>query len=227
MSLLREIAAYARQASLLRHDVGRPVLPQDARHGDDVVVCLHGFMATAGVLRPIRKRLEAHDGVHTATMTYGPGPGITTLARRLHELLFDLGEVRIHLLGHSLGGAVCRWLAQEMGDRRIAQTISLATPFAGVKSHVGAIIGFEVAKEMDPQSAVLRQLRLGSARALGVPHLSIVAENDQIVAAPMSHVLPGGEVLVIRRCGHNALLYHDQTVRAVERQVLSFADSSC
>jgi hypothetical protein len=50
----REMAAYARQALLLKHDVEAPVLPPDARDRDDVIVLLHGLFATAGVLRPLR-----------------------------------------------------------------------------------------------------------------------------------------------------------------------------
>jgi triacylglycerol lipase len=217
----REIAAYAKQAWLLRHDVARPILPDSTQPGDQVVVCLHGLFATAGVMRPLRKQLEKYDGMHTATMTYAPGPGIATLARQLAEVLAGLPDyVHIHLLGHSLGGVVTRWFAQELGDPRVVQTISLASPYAGVRSVGGRWLA--LAKDMDPRSALLRKLRLGSARALAIPHLSIVAENDQVVAAPMSHALPGGDVTLIRNCGHNALLYHDEVVEQVERRILSF-----
>ena len=72
----RELAAFARQAWLLRHDVARPIVPRGARPGDHVVVCMHGLFATAGVLRPLRRRLDRHRGIHTAALTYPPGPGI-------------------------------------------------------------------------------------------------------------------------------------------------------
>jgi pimeloyl-ACP methyl ester carboxylesterase len=218
----REIAAYAKQAWLLRHDVARPVLPRNARPGDQVVVCLHGLFASAGVMRPLRKRIERHDGVHTATMSYRPGPSIRTLAGRLQELLGELPDrVDVHLVGHSLGGVVARWFAQEIGDSRVVQTISLATPYAGVSA--ARWLDVELAKELHPQSALLRTLQMGSRRALGVPHLSLVAENDQVISgAPMSHALVGGDVTLIRRCGHNAMLFHDEAIAHVERRVLAF-----
>jgi pimeloyl-ACP methyl ester carboxylesterase len=214
----REIAAFARQAWLLRHDINSS-LPAAVGEADDVVVCLHGLFATAGVLRPLRARLERYPGVQTASFTYPVGPGVKTLARRLHELLCELPErSRVHLLGHSVGGVVARYFAQEMGDPRVVQTISLGAPFAGVAG-VGWL-GVEVARDLSPTSTLLRQLRLSSRRRVGVRHLSLVAENDAVVGAPLSHALPGGDVVMIRGCGHNTMLFCDRTAEHVERRIV-------
>jgi pimeloyl-ACP methyl ester carboxylesterase len=215
----RELAAFARQAWLLRHDVGEPVLPSEVAAGDHVVVCLHGLFATAGVLRPMRQRLERRTGVHTATLSYPVGPGIEALMRRLGVLLDELpANAHLHLVGHSVGGVVARYYAQHAGDARVLQTISLAAPFAGVRQ--ASRLGVAIARDLDPASQLLRSLRLGSTRAFSLPHLSIVAEDDRLVGAPLSHVLPGGDVTVIRECGHNSLLYHNEVARLVERRIL-------
>ncbi len=217
----RELAAFARQAWLMRHDIGF-VVPERTHPGDDVVVCLHGLFATAGVLRPLRSRLEQHTRIHTASLTYPVGPGVRVLARRLHELMTALSPaVRVHLLGHSVGGVVARYYAQEMCDPRIVQTISLASPFAGV-SRVGWL-GVDVARDLDPASKLLRSIRLGSQRRTAPPHLSLVAENDAVVKAPLSHALPGGDVTLIRRCGHNTMLFHEETAAHVERRILELS----
>src|SRR5580704_6058446 len=63
-----EAMATIREAVLLPYDLA-PVVP-DARAGEDVVVLLHGFMATAGVFRPLRARLEREKGVHVASFTH-------------------------------------------------------------------------------------------------------------------------------------------------------------
>jgi len=207
-----ELAAYAKQALLLRHDVGAPVVPSDTAHGDAVVVCLHGLFATAGVLRPLRHALEANDDVHTATLSYPAGLAVRPLARRVAELLSELPrDVEIHLLGHSLGGIVMRYFAQEMGDPRVVQTISLASPFGGVGKL--AWTGLELTRDMAPGSTLLRKLQLGSRRAVSLPHLSIVGGSDHVVTPPAAHTLVGGDVIIVRNCGHNALLY-DKTARA-------------
>jgi pimeloyl-ACP methyl ester carboxylesterase len=212
----REVAAYARQAALMRHDVLEPVLPESAADGDDVVVLLHGLFATAGVLRPLRRVLGRHRGVHTAAMTYPPGPGVEALAARLDAFVRALPEsAHLHLVGHSMGGVVTRFFAQEIGDPRIVQTISMASPFAGVRR--AGILGFGSARDLDAQSELLRRVRLGAA---SVPHLSIIAAEDSIVSSPVSHALPGGEVVVMEGRGHNTLLFDDEVARIIERRVL-------
>lgn len=214
----REVAAYARQAWLMRHDAA-PVLPRDARDGDHVVVCLHGLFTTAGVTRPLRRRLERR-GVHTASMSYPVGPGVLTLARRLGELADELPRrAHLHLVGHSLGGVVARYFVEELGDPRVLQTISLASPFAGVR-HASAL-GVAVARDLDPRSPLLRSLALASRRSGSLPHLSIVAESDHLVRAPLAHALPGGDVALVKNCGHNMLLFHEEAARLIERRVLA------
>lgn len=218
----REMAAWARQAALLPRDVLEPALPEPCCDGDDIVVLLHGLFATAGVLRPLRRALDRHKHIHTAAMTYAPGPGIEELALKLKALAGELAPgARLHLVGHSLGGVVARYYAQEIGDPRVAQTISMASPFAGIKR--APLLGFGGARDLDPQGELLRRIRLGAARDPQIPHLSIIAASDVIVPAPVSHALPGGEVAVMEGRGHNTLLFDAEVARIIERRVLSRA----
>jgi pimeloyl-ACP methyl ester carboxylesterase len=215
----REALAFARQGWLLRHDTSEPVIPRDVARGDDVVVFLHGLFATAGVLRPLRAAVAKHERVHTATFTYLPGPGVREIARRLGDLVATVPEgARIHLVGHSLGGVVSRWFALEAKDRRIAQTISMASPFAGVKG--AAWLGIESVRDLHPSSAVLRSILL-HPDAAAIPHLSIIAGADSLVDAPRTHALPGGDVVVLEHRGHNTLLFDEEVARLVERRILS------
>lgn len=204
----------------MRHDVMEPVLPNAARDGEDIVVLLHGLFATAGVLRPLRRVLARHRGLHTAAMTYPPGPPVEALADRLRAFVSSLPkEARLHLVGHSMGGIVTRFFAQEIGDPRVAQTISMASPFAGIRR--AGMLGFGSVRDIDPESALLRRIRLGAAGAVHIPHLSIIAASDAIVAAPVSHALPGGEVVVMEGRGHNTLLFDEEVARIVERRILA------
>jgi pimeloyl-ACP methyl ester carboxylesterase len=215
----REALAFARQGILLRHDLGYPVLPTGIVTGDDVVIFLHGIFATAGVVRPLRAAIEHHRWLHTAAVTYAPGPGVPALAARLDKLVRGIpAGARIHLVGHSLGGVVTRWYALESKDPRIVETISLAAPFGGVRT--AAWLGLPTLRDLRPESDVLRTIRL-HPRAASIPHLSIVAGADTLLQAPVSHALPGGDVLVMEDRGHNTLLFDEDVARAVERRVLS------
>lgn len=239
----REVASFARQAVLLPYDTLAPVVPAGARDGDDVVIILHGLFASAGVLRPLRTAIERHASasraprgsrspgrpgsaraelpawsVHTATMSYAPGPGVEALSERLAALVSALpGGVRLHLVGHSMGGIVCRFYAQEVADPRIVQTISMASPFGGIPR--AALLGFGGARDLDVSSPILRRVLLGTARS-SIPHLSIIAGADTLVRSPIAHALPGGEVRVMEARGHNTLLFDPEVAALVARRIV-------
>lgn len=214
-----EAIALARQALLLPFDAGAPVLPSRVEPGDDVVVFVHGLMASAGVLRPLRAAVSRHPRVHAAALTYAPGPGVEALAARLGELAASIAPgARLHLLGHSLGGIVARFWAQRFRDPRVVQTISLASPFAGLRGARAVPLGF--ARDLDPDGAILREVRLGTGEPR-IPHLSIIAAADTLVPAPVTQALPHGEVIVVDGIGHNGLLFDPVVARHVERRVLA------
>lgn len=211
--------AFARQAWLLRHDTGNAVVSGEIAHGDDVVVFLHGLFASAGVLRPLRAAITRNRGVHAAALSYPPGPGIAELSERLRALLHTLpATARIHLVGHSLGGIVVRHFVQEIGDARVVQTISLATPFAGIPR--AGWLGLAATRDLDHQSPLLRRLRLRGESST-IPHLSIIAGADSLVKSPVAHALPGGEVVIMHDRGHNTLLFDDEVARVIEGRVLA------
>ena len=167
----------------------------------------------------MRAAVARNDFLHTAALTYLPGPGVATLAAQLREVVAALpAGARIHLVGHSLGGILARWFALESNDPRVVATISLASPFGGVPT--AAWLGVPAVRDLRPDSAVLRRILL-HPDAARVPHLSIVAGADTLLQSPVSHALPGGDVLVMEGRGHNTLLFDDEVARAVEQRVLA------
>jgi pimeloyl-ACP methyl ester carboxylesterase len=213
-----EVVAFLRQTFSLHQDVTEPVIPTGVEPGDDVVVFMHGLMATAGCLRPLRAAVTRIPGVHDAALTWPPGPGVIDLAERLARVVAEIPEhARIHFVGHSLGGVVTRWWALESGDPRVVQTISMASPFGGV---AGADwLGFQGAKDLTPDSPILRKIRL-HPRAESIPHLSIIAGADPVTRGPVTHALPSGELMVLPARGHNALIYDPEVEKAVVGRVL-------
>jgi alpha-beta hydrolase superfamily lysophospholipase len=206
LALLREVALVPRDLA--------EVLPQ-ARAGDDVVVLVHGFLASAGVFRPLRARLEQETGARIATFTHAPGAGIRRIAKRLAALVARIPhEARITVVGHSLGGVVARWYVQELGGhQRVARTISLASPFGGVD-----VPQLLVGADLHAQSELLARLR-ERAGACPVPHTSIIAEEDTMVVGVDAASLGVGEVIVLPKRGHNALLFCERVAGLVIERV--------
>lgn len=205
----REAAAIARQATLIYRDV-RGARPMWVRAGRDVVMLVHGLFATAGVLRPLRRELEARTGAYTTSFTHPPGPGIPSIAQDIARAVQGIsGDVRIHLIGHSIGGVAARYFVQELGsDARIVQTISIGSPFGGAAS--ARLFPTPVGRDIAPGSALLERLSHGARQRLRVPHLSIAGLEDRVV--PGGAVLAAGEHLTVPGCGHNSLLYHPRVV---------------
>jgi pimeloyl-ACP methyl ester carboxylesterase len=214
----REARACARLASLLLLD-HRPVIPASLRAGEDVIVLIHGLFATAGVLRPMRQRIEQVCGAHTATFTYAPGPGVTTIAASLGRLLGALPpDVRVHLVGHSLGGLVARWYVQRIAaDPRIVQTIAIGTPFGGARGAL--LMPGEAGRDIRSGSLVLRELAASAGAANGVPHLSIFGDAD--TAVPRTTRFSIGDCCVVADCGHNGLLFNPRVADKIAERVIA------
>jgi hypothetical protein len=204
-----ERLAFLREVALMPRDL-TPSVP-DAKPGDDVVVLVHGFLASAGVFRPLRARLEREAGARVATFTHAPCVGIRRIARKLEQLVERIPEgARITVVGHSLGGVVSRWYVQEMGGHeRVARTISLASPFRGMD-----VPPLFVGADIHEQSMLLKRLR-DRAHLCAVPHTSVVAEKDTLVVGAEAACLGVGDVLVLPERGHNALLFDEEVASLV------------
>jgi pimeloyl-ACP methyl ester carboxylesterase len=189
-----------------------------------VVFLLHGFLATAGVFEPLERHLRSEGIEHIASFSYHPFRSVPSLGAELRERILSIpARARLHLVGHSLGGVVARFYAQELGGAsRIEQIISLASPFHGTTTaqKLPASLGrlTPILREMTPDSPLLARLRQGT---LEVPHTSVVAGADLLVSPPHSAAFPGSEVVVLEGVGHNGLLFDERAARLVSERILA------
>jgi triacylglycerol lipase len=218
----REVRAFARLASLLPWDWASS-LASAAEPGDDVVVLVHGTLATAGAWRPLRARLAELDRTHSAAFSFGPTLGISGVAAALGSLVQQLPEnVRVHLVGHSLGGLAVRWFVQEMpGDPRVVQTISVAAPFAGARG--ARFFPGPAGRDMRRGSEALRRLVV-TASLPEIPHLSIFGSADS--AVPVDTSFPVGDREIVTGAGHNALLFHEDVANLVTARLRALRPAS-
>lgn len=213
---VKETLATLREVALMPRDLA-PVVPE-ATHEDDVVVLVHGFFASAGVFRPMKARLTEATGAKVASFTHAPGAGIERIARSLAKLVAKIPHrARVHLVGHSLGGLVSRWYVQELGGhKRVAQTVSLGSPFGGTE--LARPFQVLVGAQLTRTSSVLARLR-ERAHAHDVPHTSIVGGSDALVIPSESAAFPRGDVIHLEGRGHNSLLFDDESIGHVVERV--------
>jgi triacylglycerol lipase len=218
-----ETLATLREVLLVPRDIADVVPPAGDGSASDVVVLVHGFLATAGVFRPLRKRLEREPRTRVASFSHMPGASIPRIAFSLGKLVAKLERTaRVHIVGHSLGGVVARWYVQELGGHaRVVQTISLAGPFGGAP--IAARIPLFVGRDLHPRSKVLVRIR-ERAHEHGVPHVSIAGTDDRTVPHDMAHAFPQGERISLDGRGHNTLLFDEEVARIVVERVRSRAE---
>ncbi len=104
----------------------------------DAVVLVHGLAAIPFVMRPLARSLRQHFG-HVVNWGYASlWSRIERHAKELADLLRTLDDNnrpgQIHLIGHSMGGIICRVALNDYLPRRIGRLIMLAPPNRG--SHV-------------------------------------------------------------------------------------------
>jgi triacylglycerol lipase len=220
-SLGIEALSTLREVALSPFDIA-PVLPC-VKRGDDLVVLVHGFCASAGVFRPMRQQLEAQTGASVATFTHVPGAGVKRIALSLARIVDRIPQgVRIHLVGHSLGGLVARWYVQELGGHgRVTQTISLAAPFGGAPA--AHAFPWLVGADLRPSSSVLERLRSGATA--DVPHTSIMGTEDRVVFPIDSATFQHGKRFVLHGRGHNSLLFDPEVHRIISGCIVRTGDS--
>jgi pimeloyl-ACP methyl ester carboxylesterase len=217
ISTFREVVAWPLDVA--------PSVPRALRHEDDVVVMVHGFFATAGVWRPLKRAVADSTGSHVASFSHAPGAGVDRIARSLARLVDRIpAHCRVHLVGHSLGGIVARYYVQELGGHtRVSQTISLGSPFGGTV-HANPF-PFLVGRDLSHHSPLLARLR-ARAHEHDVPHTSFVGDGDIMVVPAESAVFPRGDVVVLPNCGHNTLLFHRESIAQIVDRVRAVQETA-
>lgn len=184
-------------------------LPAGARRP---VLLVHGFGCSRGVWWLLRRRLEAA-GHTVATVSLAPpwtsmGKLVPLLNRRIEEVCAATGAQQVTLVGHSMGGLICRSYLARHGIARVAQLITLATPHAG--SELARIGIGQNAREMEPGSLWLRDMGL---EKVTIPAISLRNRYDNYVMPQDNQRLPGTRDVELPPVGHIAMLYDARVAR--------------
>lgn len=186
------------------------------------VVLVHGFIHNRSAFRAMSRALEEEGFGLVHGLNYNPvGASIPELAESLGEevdrALEASGASACQIVGHSMGGIIARYYAQELARPGTLDTvITIATPHRGTYS---ARLGRGPAiSALRPGSALLRRLEEG-ARPSGTRWVSFYSDLDLMVLPPASaklvHPALNATNVRIRNTGHLSLLLSTEVIAGV------------
>lgn len=169
------------------------------------VLLLHGYLGTEAAWASLTERLHTAGFGHVFTLGYDSlSAGVPELAACLvdaaNTVATRTGQSYVHLVGHSLGGLVIRYVVQELGlDTMTCGVVTVATPYRGVG--LVRLGPGPAAAQLRPTSTFLRHLPpLTETQA--VRWAAIYGGADVVVPAPR-----GGHDVSIRGYGHHSILH--------------------
>ena len=182
---------------------------------DRVVLLLPGYMETDALFWRLRRHLRAA-GLPYVTARYplvgDPYLAARRVAAQAEQLAADHGLTRVDLVGHSMGGLIGRYVAENLACPAIGRVVSIASPHAGT---LFGPLGVGVAA---------RQLRRGApfVSELADPpdHLALTnlcAPCDNIVAPRESAQLGACDRSLQGAWGHNSAMFSAACCQAVVR----------
>lgn len=182
------------------------------------ILLVHGYGCSRGVWHVMRKRLEAAGHV-VATVSLTPpytslGKLVPLLAERIEAVCAATGARQVVLVGHSMGGLVCRSYLARHGNEKVSRLLTLSTPHQGTAL---ARLGLgQNSREMEPGSLWLTDM---ASEKTGVPTISLRNPYDNYVMPQDNQKLPGARDVELPPTGHIAQLYDARVAAAVLRHL--------
>lgn len=213
--VLKEALAYALGGVLIPADRLRATRP--GRSGP-AVIFVHGYGSGPGSFALLRRSLRAAGYERFHGFRYRTrGATVDSLAASLGRFVqLEAPAGPLLLVGHSLGGVLCRFWIQELGGHQ--RTVALATLSA---PHAGVDIArlarpLPVIRELSPDGPVMKRLWRSSHRMDRIPSISIVSRRDHFIRDPSRASFRQAEAIQVDSHGHTGLLF----ARPVHRLVI-------
>lgn len=178
------------------------------------LLLIHGYGCSRAAWWWHRRWLEAA-GWPVATVNLEPiytniENYVTTVQRRIDEVLAATGAEQVILIGHSMGGLVARAYLRRHGSAKVLRLVTLGTPHGGSEL---ARLGFGVnARQMRPGSDWLTAL---SEDAPVVDSFVIYSQHDNYVIPQGNLEWKGAKSRSIDGFGHLAMLYSSRVSKVL------------
>ncbi len=196
------------------------------------IVLVHGIFDNRSIFTLLRRGLHRRGFGSTYALNYSPWTDdIRSMAARLGDLVAQVcdetGHEQVHVIGHSMGGLIGRYLVQRLGGDDLVHTlVTLGTPHSGtLPAHV---VPLELARQMRIGGALINELA-EPAPGCRTRMLVIWSDIDQLVI-PQAHGrldhpdLKARNVL-IRGVGHLSLPVDGRVIREIGTTLALLDDS--
>jgi pimeloyl-ACP methyl ester carboxylesterase len=145
------------------------------------VILVHGCIGNPTTWVPLVRRLHRRGVANMYAFGYASvGVDVPELAERLlRQVQREVGTEPVHLVGHSLGGLIVRYFAQELADDTTVATLAtIATPHRGAR--LARLLPTALGCDLRPGSPLLRQLARQPVRE--TPFTTYSTDRDLLVS---------------------------------------------
>jgi triacylglycerol esterase/lipase EstA (alpha/beta hydrolase family) len=186
--------------------------PSRLRPGDrPPVVFVPGWRMNRACLLLMRRRLRRDGWAHAVGFNYRTAGGdLHRAAEQLRDAVervcAETGAARVVLIGHSMGGLVCRaYLRHYGGIDRVASVITLGTAHQGTK--LCALSTDPMLQDLRPECSFLAELATDDPIPGKVDFTAIYSSFDHLVVPAGHGYYAGVGNIVVEGVGHNGLLW--------------------
>jgi len=184
------------------------------------ILLVHGHFSNRGLWVKFRQRIAAAGIGPVYTISFTPYFGdldefASQLAARIESICAETGAAQVTLIGHSMGGLVCRRVLTMHSHSRIAKLVTLGTPHHG--SHYSRWLLGKNAQQMRIGSDWLANLARAEAPTQRPPTLCVYSLFDEIISPPESSILVWARNVPITAVGHYGLVFSDVAATEVIR----------
>jgi len=186
------------------------------------VVLVHGMVDNRSIFAIMRRSLRRRGFAQVSSWNYSPlvrdvESAAAALGAHIERVCQETGHDRVHVVGHSLGGLVARYLVQRLGgDERIDSLVTLGTPHAGTLwAHV---LPTPLVRQLRPGSALIQELA-EPAPGCRTRITAVYSDLDQMLVPSAvgrcEHPDLRARNVLVRGVGHMSLPIHRAVVDEV------------
>lgn len=195
------------------------------------VLLIHGYGCNSGywhsMSRALLKASISHHAVSLEPVFAPIERYLPSLQKAIYTLMQDSNSTRIILIGHSMGGLVCRAYLREYGINGIAKVITIGTPHHGTalaNRGIGDNVQ-QMATTCDGATATssqwIQSLERSEAATTRALITSIYSHHDNIISPQVSGHLDEATNIALAGIGHVTLAMHKRLQQEVIQIVLS------